>query len=132
MAPTAQADAAFSPERSPLLADEAIQDAALAARHSQPSGSIPMSYRVRQHSDIRGRDATVFTMRSPGGDVVTISAPADKRKCQYSSTTAPSGYGISRWHAAEIIQALRRKGWEVNAVRYVYVNPHSNQYGGGY
>jgi hypothetical protein len=94
-----------------------------------------MSYTVRQHSYIRGRDGTVFTMRSPGGDVVTISAPADKRKCQYSSTTAPSGYRISRWHAAEIVQALRRKGWEVNAVRYVYVAASptvSNEYGGGY
>jgi thioester reductase-like protein len=91
-----------------------------------------MSYRVQRHSYIRGRDGTVFTMRSPGGDVVTISAPTDKRKCQYSSTTAPSGYRISRWHAAEIVQALRRKGWEVNAVRYVYVAPTSNQYGGGY
>jgi hypothetical protein len=91
-----------------------------------------MTYRVQQHSYIRGRDATVFTMRSPGGDVVTISAPTDKRKCGYSSTTARSDYFIPRWHAAEIIQALRRKGWEVNAVRYVYVAPVSNQYGGGY
>jgi hypothetical protein len=91
-----------------------------------------MSYRVQQHSYSRGRDAAVFTMRSPGGDVVTISAPADKRKCQYSSLTAPSGYSISRSNAATMIRQLRGQGWEVNAVRYIYVAPVSNQYGGGY
>jgi hypothetical protein len=94
-----------------------------------------MSYRVQQHSYLRGRDGTVFTMRSPGGDVVVISAPADKRHVQYSSVTAPSGYSILRSTAADIVRTLRRKGWEVNAVRYVYVAPSStvsNQYGGGY
>jgi hypothetical protein len=94
-----------------------------------------MSYRVQRHSDIRGRDATVFTMRSPGGDVVMISAPADKRKCRYSSTSAPSGFPMARSSAASTILAFRRHGWEANAVRFVYVAASptaSNQYGGGY
>lgn len=91
-----------------------------------------MSYRIQQHSYIRGRDATVFTMRSPGGDVVTISAPADKGKGRYVSTTSNAGYPVPRSYIAGVVRALRRKGWEVNAVRYVYVAPHSNQYGGGY
>jgi hypothetical protein len=91
-----------------------------------------MTYRIHQHADIRGRDATVFTMRSPGGDIVTISAPADKGKGRYISTTSSTGYPVPRSYIADVVRALRRKGWEVNAVRYVYVARVSNQYGGGY
>jgi ATP:corrinoid adenosyltransferase len=43
MASAAQANTTLSPERSPLLADEAVRDAALAIRHHPSSREVSMA-----------------------------------------------------------------------------------------